>query len=103
MKRQLRKYEDVLDEELQDPVEAANYLNAAYVEGEDAFLVAMHDVARARGISQTAKKAGLQRVGLYKMLSKRGNPEHRSIRSLLDALDLQVEFHPKTHLQSHAA
>jgi probable addiction module antidote protein len=101
--RKLRKYEEVLDEQLQDPVEAANYLNAAYEEGEDVFLLAMQDVAHARGISQTAKKAGLQRVGLYKMLSKKGNPEHRSIRALLDALDLHIEFHPKSHLHSHAA
>ncbi len=41
--RKLRKFEEYLDGALADPVEAANYLNAAYEEGEDVFLTALQD------------------------------------------------------------
>jgi len=93
--RKLRKFEEYLDGTLADPVEAANYLNAAYEEGEDVFLVALQDVARARGMTALAKNTGLQREGLYKMLSKKGNPEYRSLRAILDSVGLLVEFRPK--------
>ena len=93
--RKLRKFDDYLDDVLTDPVEVANYLNAAYVEGEDVFLLALQNVARARGITALAKATGLQREGFYKMLSKKGNPAYRSLRAILDSMGIQVEFRPK--------
>lgn len=93
--RKLRKFEEYLDESLKDPVEAANYLNAAYEEGEDVFLVALLDVARSHGMTTLAKSTGLQREGLYKMLSKKGNPEYRSLRAILDSVGLKIDFRPK--------
>ena len=45
-----RRYENVLDEDLQDPAEAAGYLNACLEDGDaEVFLLALRDVARARG------------------------------------------------------
>ena len=45
-----RKYEEVLDEDLQNPAEAAQYLSACLESGEpEVFLLALRDVARARG------------------------------------------------------
>lgn len=93
--RKLRKFENYLDVALKDPMEAAHYLNAAYAEGEDVFLLALQNVARARGMTAIAKATGLQREGLYRMLSKKGNPEYRSLRAVLDSVGLQVEFRPK--------
>lgn len=93
--RKLRKFEAHLDGALTNPVEAANYLNAAYGEGEEVFLVALQDVARAHGMTSLSKSTGLQREGLYKMLSKGGNPGYRSLCAILESIGLEIEIRPK--------
>jgi len=87
-----RRYEEVLDEDLQDPAEAAGYLNACLEEGDaEVFLLALRDVARARGgIAKLAEVTQLNREHLYRMLSENGNPELRSLEALLDALGLRL-------------
>jgi probable addiction module antidote protein len=73
--------------------EIAAYLNAALEEGEPAlFLVALGNVARARGVAQLAEATGLNRESLYKMLSEQGNPEFQSIDKLLQALGLKLSI-----------
>jgi probable addiction module antidote protein len=87
-----RRYEEVLDEDLQHPAEAAGYLNACLEEGDaEVFLLALRDVARARGgIAKLAEVTELNREHLYRMLSQNGNPELRSLEALLDALGLRL-------------
>ncbi len=87
-----RKWEDVLDEDLQDPEEAALYLDACLAEGDpDVFLLALRDVARARGgIAALATVAGLNREHLYRMLSEDGNPRIRSLEPILRALGCRL-------------
>jgi len=88
----VRRYEDVLDEDLKDPAEAAGYLNAC-LEDEDpeVFLLALRDVARARGgLARLAEMTELNREHLYRMLSENGNPEFRSLEALLDALGFRL-------------
>ena len=87
-----RRYEDILDEDLQDPTEAAGYLNACLESGEpDVFLLALRDVARARGgVAKLAEATALNREHLYRMLSENGNPELRSLEALLDALGFRL-------------
>ena len=85
-----RLYDDFLDERLQDPARAAGYLNAC-LEDEDpeVFLLALRQVARARGgVAKLAESASLSREHLYRMLSENGNPELRSLEALLDALEI---------------
>jgi probable addiction module antidote protein len=73
--------------------EIAAYLDAALEEGEPAlFLVALGNVARARGVTQLAEATGLNRESLYKMLSEQGNPEFQSIDKLLQALGLRLSI-----------
>jgi probable addiction module antidote protein len=75
---------------------AAGYLTASLEEGNEAFLLALRDVAEARGgIGNLAKEADLNREGLYAMLSERGNPRLSSVSRILDALGLKVEFTAK--------
>jgi probable addiction module antidote protein len=92
--RKLRRYEDVLDEDLQDPNEALGYLNACLEDGDpNVFLLALRDVARARGgIAKLAENAELNREHLYRMLSENGNPELRSLEALLDALGFRLSI-----------
>jgi probable addiction module antidote protein len=87
--------------------DAADYLDteerqAAYVaaalESGDADFVrdALGLVARARGMSGIAKKAGLNRESLYKALGGTGNPEFGTVMRIVRALGLTLSVRPKT-------
>ncbi len=66
------------------------YMEEALETKDPAFIAkALGTIARARGMSQTAKKAGLSRESLYKALSKEGNPEFSTIMRVMHALGLQ--------------
>ena len=91
MRRLTKNYRDSLLRTLQDPQEVAEYLTAALEEGDTAvFLLALRDVADARGIGTLAAKAQLNRENLYRMLSEHGNPQLDSLTALLDSLDLRL-------------
>lgn len=95
-KRRTSDYETFLSERLKNPEMVAGYLTAALEEGEEAFLLAVKDVAAARGgIGALAKATRLNREGLYDMLSESGNPRLSSLATILDALGLKLEFLPK--------
>ena len=67
------------------------YLGAA-MEGNDAKHIAsaLGDVARSKGMSEIARKAGLGRQALYNALSESGNPTLETLTSVLNALGLQL-------------
>lgn len=91
------KYEDGLKAALTNPEEAAAYLNAALEENDQAvFLLALRDIAEARGFSHIAQKTTLNRENLYRMLSSTGNPQLVSLNTLLHSLGLRlaVEVNP---------
>lgn len=99
-----RSYKEGLLKRLQDPQEAAAYLDAALKEGDqDGFLLALRDVAEARlgGMSELAQQSGLNREALYRTLSAKGNPELASLAKLLHAvgLRLSVEVDPGPYLE----
>lgn len=51
---------------------------------------ALNDIARARNMSGLAREAGLSREGLYKALSKDGNPTFTTVMRITRALGLQL-------------
>ena len=85
-------YHDDLLKRLKDETYAVGYLNACLKEGDEgAFLLAVRDVAQAHGgLAQIAKKAGLNREHLFRMLSKTGNPRLHSLRQLVEALGYRL-------------
>lgn len=89
-------YDDWLIASLRNPNEAAAYLEAAIEDGDQAvLLLALRHVAQARGgVAEVARKARLTREATYKMLSKVGNPELRSLRALLAATGLRLAVKP---------
>ena len=90
--RKTKPFHDYLIDSLKDPNEAAQYLNAVLEENDPKlFLVALRDVADAYGMSYIAKKTDLNRPSLYRMLSKKGNPEIYSIFALLSAIGLNLK------------
>jgi probable addiction module antidote protein len=73
----------------------AAYLEAALQEGDPALIAAaLGDIARAKGMSQIARDAGLGRESLYKALSAEGNPEFATIMKVISALGLQLHASP---------
>ncbi len=85
-------HEDWLLERLRDPELAAEYLNAALAEGDQAvFMLALRDVAKARGgVAGVARDTGLNRVALWRSLSAEGNPELDSLNRILEATGLRL-------------
>lgn len=81
-----RDFREELPRLLKDPQDAALYLNAALEESDPkVFLLALRDVAEVQGgLSRIARLAKLNRENLYRMLSKRGNPEFAGLQRLLD-------------------
>jgi probable addiction module antidote protein len=77
---------------LKDPEEALGYLNAALEEDDEAvFLLALRDVVKAQGgVSKLSRLSKLHRVNLHRILSKSGNPELKSLSSILSALGLKL-------------
>lgn len=82
-------------EYLESEEDIATYLNAVAEEGDPVLLqAALGDVAKARGMTNIAKEAGVSRESLYKSLSAAGNPSFQTIAKVSNALGLQVSFRP---------
>jgi probable addiction module antidote protein len=80
---------------LTDPVDQVDALNDALDSGSAAVLaIALRDIAKARGMSEVAKKVGITRAGLYKALSGDGDPKLSTFIALLAALDIKLQAEP---------
>jgi len=80
-------------EHLRTPEEMAAYLEACMEEanGDAAFIAkALGDIARAKGMAQVARDAGLSRESLYKALSGERTPAFETILKVVAALGLQL-------------
>ena len=77
-----------------DSTEAINaYMEEALETDDPAFIAqALGTIARSRGMSQIAKKAGLSRESLYKALSTDGNPEFGTVIRVMQALGLKFSI-----------
>jgi probable addiction module antidote protein len=87
------------------PFDAARYLTddeaiAEYItavldtEDTELFLLALSDVARAKGMAQVAKDAGLGRESLYKALAPGAKPRLETILKVARALGVKFSAHP---------
>lgn len=91
MAEQFTRFDAV--EFLKTPEEMAAYLGACFEEDAgDGVLIraALNDIARAKGMTQIARDAGLGRESLYKALSSSGNPEFATIMKVMKALGLRL-------------
>lgn len=80
---------------LTDEETIAEYLNAALENPDpDLFLVAVRDVARARGMTQLAKDTGLGRESLYKALAPGAKPRYDTILKIMHALGVKLTAVP---------
>jgi len=86
-----------VSEQLRTPEEMAAYLEACFEEanGDAAFIAkALGDIARAKGMAQVARDAGLSRESLYKALSGERSPGFDTILKVMAALGLKLHAEP---------
>lgn len=84
-------------EQLRTPEEMAAYLDAWLTEAPDdavGIARALGDIARAKGMSQVARDAGLSRESLYKALGENGNPSFATILKVARALGMRLHAEP---------
>ncbi len=76
---------------LTDAAAVAEFLSAALEDGDpDVFLQAVRTAARARGMSQLARDAGLGRESLYKALAPGAKPRYDTMLKLVHALGVRL-------------
>ena len=80
---------------LEDDESIAEYMTAILEANDpDLLLLALGDVARAKGMAQVAKDAGLGRESLYKALTPGAKPRYDTMLKLLHALGVKLSATP---------
>jgi probable addiction module antidote protein len=84
-----------LYEDLKDPAYASAYINEAIGDGDETVLkTALADVIRARGVTAVARKAGINRVTVYKTLKPGTETSFTTMHALLKACDVSLQVLP---------
>ena len=98
------RYEQRLIESLKDSSEAQAYLEVALEEYEatgetDPLLLALKDVAQAQGgIGALAKRAGINREHLYRVLSSKSQPRMDKLLAIVSGLGFRMRLEPREDL-----
>ncbi len=89
---------------LDTPESQAELVSDALESGDATYLAhALGVVARARGMTEIAKKTGVTREGLYKALSAEGDPKLTTFLGVLKSLGLQLSVKPAIEKSAAAA
>ena len=76
---------------LESPESIAAYIEAAFEDGDPALIThALGVVARAKGMSQLARDAGVTREALYKALTADGGPTLSTFVGVMKALSMRL-------------
>jgi probable addiction module antidote protein len=98
--RELSAWDDFMRDELANPARARAYLEVAIEEFQESgsvedFLEALRHLAQAgSGMADVARKAGVSRESLYRTLSRRGNPQFKTVLGVIGALGMRVQIAP---------
>ena len=110
MPKRTRDYRETLLMDLQNPAEAASYLNAALADSDEMFLLALRDVAEAKQMAKVAGAAGIARESIYRMLAETGNPTYTNLLGILRAIGLRLAIEaeaknpsPSSHMPEHVS
>lgn len=80
------------------------YINAALEDGDPALIAAaLGDVAKARGMTEIARSAGLSRESLYRALSRDGNPEFGTVMKVMKVLGIGLAASPSAQKEHEPA
>jgi len=70
----------------------AEYLTAALEdENPDIFLAALSDVAKARGMTEIARKTNMGRESLYKAFAPGAKPRFETVQKVLNGLGVKIQ------------
>ena len=90
-----------ITEMLQDHESIAEYLTLVMEDGDPALLAAtLCDIARARGMTQIAKDAGIGREALYKALRPDASPRFDTVARVCKALGVKLVAQPVVNEQT---
>ena len=79
------------EDHLETPEDIAAYLEAVFEDGGPELIGhALGAVARAKGMTEIARRTGLGRQSLYKALSPEGRPEFETVLKVIQALGLKL-------------
>lgn len=97
MRKHPNYHHDLL-KDLKDPNYALDFLNLALEEDDKrVFLLALKDVAEAHGgMTRLSRLTKITREHIYRMLSKKGNPEFETLRILLNAFGFKIAIQRKS-------
>jgi len=84
-----------LYEDFKDPVYASAYINEAILDGDEAVLkTALGDVIRTKGVAAVTRKAGINRVTVYKTLKPDTESSFTTMHASLKACDVGLQVQP---------
>ena len=84
---------DVVDY-LKSEEDIAGYLTAVLEDGDPGlFVAAIGDIARAKGMSDIAKKSGVTRESLYRALKIESRPRFETVTRVIHALGMRLTVH----------
>lgn len=84
---------DVVDY-LKTDADIAEYLTVVLEDGDPAlFVAAIGDIARAKGMSDIAKKSGVTRESLYRALKIEARPRFETVTRVIHALGMKISVH----------
>lgn len=90
--KDLKKF-DVVDY-LKTEKDIAAYLSAVLEDGDPAlFVAAIGDIARAKGMTEIAKKSGVTRESLYRALKVEARPRFETVMRVVQALGMKLSVH----------
>jgi probable addiction module antidote protein len=76
------------------------YLEVALEEKDPEFLLSViGDIARSKGMVQLARELNLDRAGLYKALSPKGNPSFTTVSKVLDNLGFNIRIEQRAFVK----
>ena len=91
-RKDLKKF-DVVDY-LKTEKDIAAYLSAVLEDGDPAlFVAAIGDIAKAKGMTEIAKKSGVTREALYRALKIEARPRFETVTKVIHALGMKLSVH----------
>jgi probable addiction module antidote protein len=97
MKEQIYEYDPAAA--LTDPETIALFMSDAFQTGDASYIAkALGVVARAKGMTDLAKEAGVSREQLYRSFSETGNPTLKTLVAVMTALGVDMIARPHTTL-----
>ena len=85
-----------------DPELAAEYLNSVLADGDESdLMLALRSLSKAfGGVQEIAREAEVNAHTLYRTLSEQGNPELKTLSSILRAMGMRLAVQPLNHSHS---